>query len=282
MERLLRTLARAVRGEMNTGHPLPAIYPNLEAAKIRFKIGTAAMIAGEPGSFKSTLALNLLVRWVEKKITSLYISAEDDELTIAKRVAGIMSGDPIEYVVTKITKGGYDDHLRAVSEFASFEFGALKIEAIDDRMRAFRKMHHGKFPDILWIDNLMSMVDNPTEYGQQMTLVRDLAQIAATAPTCAIILHHTREDQRSKKAKILPVPPPSWEIHGKLTQFPKTVVTIDTIPMGETGDMHMGLAPVKVNDGPSDKSGRTMENFIVTPENARIVPFARDDHPAAG
>lgn len=259
---------------MSTGLPLPAIYPNLEEAQIRFKIGTAAMIAGEPGSFKSTLALNFLVRWADMGIKSLYISAEDDELTMAKRVAAIRSGDPIEHVITTIRKGGYDDHLRAVSQCVSFEFRALKIQQIDERMLAFRKQH-GKFPDILWIDNLMSMVDNPTEYREQMTLVRDLAQIAATAPTCAIILHHTREDQRSKKAKIMPVPPPSWEIHGKLTQFPKTVITIDTIPMGETGEMFMGIAPVKVNDGPSDKSGNTFENMIVTPANARIVPFNR-------
>lgn len=266
----MRTLQRAVKSEMSTGLPLPPLYPNLERAQMRFKIGTVAMVAGQPGSFKSTLALNFVNRLVEEEVTSLYISTEDDELTVAKRMAAMRSGHTIEHVMKSIRHGGYDDHLRRISQFVSFEFKALPIEGIDNRMKAFRKKH-GRFPQVLWIDNLMSIVDDPTSWKDQMTMVRDLAQIAVAAKTCVIVLHHTREEP--PKDKTLPQPPGRYEIHGKLAQFPKTIFTIDTVPMGVGGNMHMGVAPVKLNDGPQDNTGRTFENFIVTPEIARIVEF---------
>lgn len=267
----MRTLARAVKSSMTSGVPLPGVYANLEKAGIRFKIGAVSMVAGEPGSFKSTLALNLLSRLAAKQIKGLYISAEDDARTVAKRMAAIMTGDWIEDVVQTIDKGDYNEHLKAISEHVSFEFRALKVQQIDDRIRAFR-MQHGKFPDTVWIDNLMSMVDDPTDYHSQMMFIRDMAQIAATLPTCVIVLHHTKEHPENLKVKKTgPKPPPRWEIHGKVSQFPKTILTVDTVGGGETPDLHMGIAPVKNNDGPQDKTGRTYEDFWVTPQNARIV-----------
>jgi RecA-family ATPase len=246
---------------------LPSPYKTLTDAQIRFKTGVTSLLAGEPGSFKSTLALNFLEAWVRQDVSALYIAAEDDELTIAKRLAAIMTGDWVADVERTIRDGTYDAQLREFSKLVHFEFRSLRIQAIAERMEAFKQMH-GAFPNVLVIDNLMSMVDDPTDYHGQMTMVRDLSQIAATAPCHVLIMHHTKE--HPEKRKMAPQPPPRWEIHGKVSQFPKLILTVDTVGNDETPEKHMGVAPVKNTDGPQDKTGRTYVDFMVHPEQAKV------------
>jgi hypothetical protein len=271
--RFVRTLARAVHREDSGGTPLPTVYPNLEQAGIQVRTGVVSVILGEPGSFKSTLALNMLLLWSRLGITGLYISAEDDDTIVASRIAAMETGDTVEHATKVIRDGAYDSVLKPLSEFVRFEFRALTIQKVADRLEAFRKAH-GAFPRVLYIDNLMSMVDDPTDYHGQMTYLRDLAQIAQTAPTpCAIlVLHHAREGGQ-KKNKTAPHPPPLWAMHGKVSHFPKLVMSVDTVGNSETSDLHMGVAPVKNNYGPQDKTGETYEDFWVIPESARIRPM---------
>jgi KaiC/GvpD/RAD55 family RecA-like ATPase len=267
----VRTLARAVKRPEATGKPLPTVYPSLEAAGIRLRTGVVSMIVGEPGSYKSTFALNWLSLLAQQQVTSLYVSAEDDETIAATRVAAMMTDDPIEEVAKVIQEGKYDQVLKEISRYSSFEFRALDISQVADRMEAFRKAH-GAMPQVLYIDNLMSMVEDPTDYHGQMAYLRDLAQIAATAPTpvAVLVLHHVREHPE-KKTKNAPKPPARWEIHGKVSHFPKLILSIDTVGAEGAPGRHMGVAAVKNNYGPQDKNGIAYEDFWVIPECAKIV-----------
>lgn len=272
----MKTLARAVRQADAGGESLPVVYPNLDKAGINFRTKVVSMIAGQSGSYKSTLGLNILARWAKQGVTSLYISAEDDSTIVASRIAAMVTGEPMEYVSANIRTGAYSAMLKEIDQYVGFEFRALRVPQIAERMEAFSRKH-GPGPRVLWIDNLMSMVEDPTDYHGQMMFVRDMAQIAATYPSpCAvIIMHHTREHPENLRVpKLAPAPPPKWEIHGKVSQFPKLILTIDTAPPGETPDRHMAVAAVKNNYGPSDHTGRDYEDFWVTPENARITEMS--------
>jgi len=276
----VRTLARAVKREQSTGLVLPTVYPNLEAATIRLRTGVVSMVVGEPGSYKSTFALNYLMGLVEHRITGLYVSAEDDETIVATRVAALTTGDPTEVVAASIREGGYDSVLKEMSQYVAFEFRTLSIEQIAERLQAFRTAH-GAFPGVLYIDNLMSMVDDPTDYHGQMVFLRDLSQIAQTAPDpiAIMVLHHTHEHPPEKEKKKdgpvvrSPKPPPRWAVHGKVNQFPKLVLSVDTIDIPGNTWKHMGVAPVKNNYGFQDKTGQAFEDFWVVPESARIRPM---------
>src|ERR1700755_710837 len=77
----------------NIGQRLPDPYRSFGREQIHFRRGATSMIAGVPGAFKSVVALNMVKRWADQNITTMYFSADGDEFTVIRRLAGIITGD---------------------------------------------------------------------------------------------------------------------------------------------------------------------------------------------
>jgi AAA domain-containing protein len=264
----LHDLRRIMARGGEAGVPLPDAYLTLATAGAHLRKGLSSMLAGWPGSYKSTLGLNMVCRLAQQGVTGLYISAEDDKLTIAKRCVGIMSGDPLDIVEAGLKRGEYQDVLRRLSKSWQWVFHALDVPRMEDRLAAFVQKF-GDFPDLLVVDNLMSMVDGPGDWKGQMTMCRDLAALAQDTGTHPLIMHHTQEHEQRKSAP--PEPPPRWEIHGKVNQFPKLIFTVATEIDKETQSGILKVAVVKNNGGPDDRTGRTYENFVIDTANCRVT-----------
>jgi hypothetical protein len=235
------------------------------------------MIAGWPGAFKSTLALNFLTRWAMKDdFVALYVAADSDEHTFGKRCAAIMSGDPMTKIdplpteadpnpYNPLRAGDYDQYLRQLSN-VHCEWRALTIGQIEERMHAIKQMH-GKTPDLVIVDNLMNMVDNPTDYSGQMTWCRNLDDLAKSAQCHVMILHHTHESSQDKEEPA--EPQPRWEIHGKVSQFPRLILTLAT-GGSNSREAYLMIACVKNTVGPDDRTGRTYTGYIIDTPSARV------------
>ena len=214
------------------------------------------MIAGAPGTYKSTLALNLLSGWADKGITGLYISADSDEFTVGKRMAAIRSGDKVSQVERYLRQGEYAETLDMPG--VRFGFVPLTMQKLDQHIRGFEAVY-GSFPDVIFVDNLTNMVDSGgEEWGAARQLCKDLDVMARAARSHIVILHHTSESFESM------MPPPRWRIQGKLSAIPRLVLTL-----GCQGSS-MQVATVKDSNGPQDPTGNTYEDMYVDTETMRI------------
>lgn len=271
----MQTVARAVKRAGVTGEPLPDVYPSLAGAGVKFRRGGTSMLTGHPGAFKSTLAINLLVKWAQDPdFVALYISADSDEHTVAKRCTAILSGKSMAEVEGPIRDGAYGEYLKSLSN-VHWEFKPLNISQIEERLIAIQKMH-GKMPDLVVVDNLMNVVDNPGDWTGQMIMCRDLDTMARAAESHVIILHHTHENAQNKQAPARPQA--IWEIHGKVAQFPRLILTIAAQPYPDHANAHLMVANVKNTNGPSDRTGREYTEYNIETASARVSEIPQTLH----
>lgn len=247
----------------NIGQPLPGVYDTFTAENIKFRHGATSLIAGAPGSFKSVLALNLMAKWAQQDITSLYFSMDSDEFTVAKRLSGILSGDTAEQFEKNVQNGNadrYDADLRTLDR-CSFEYRNVDIDGVTLHMKSFEAVH-GAYPDVVFVDNLMNTTDDPTDWGGMIRMILDLDMLARETKSHICVLHHASESWASGHPGM---PPPSWAIQGKVSQIPRLVLTV-----GAT-DLMVRLACVKNTNGPQDARAQRFQTFMVT-ENLRMEP----------
>lgn len=230
------------------------------------------MIAGWPGAFKSTFALNCLVRWAQDdNFVGLYVAADSDHHTVSKRCSAIISGDPMTTVEKSLRTGGYDKALKRLGNI-HWEFRPLGVSELEERLVAVQKMH-GKMPDLIVMDNLMNMVDNPTDYSGQMILCRDLDTVAKAASSHVMILHHTHEDKQGKTEPAYPQA--RWDIHGKVNQFPRLILTLAAQDNAGHTEAHLMIACVKNTLGKDDRTGREYTDYIIETASARVSEIPR-------
>lgn len=202
------------------------------------------MIVGWPGSFKTTICLNLMIGWARHGLTGLYISADDDAMGIAGRAGGILTGYPVD-VVEEGLRDRTDYYVKSLDRLSAlrFVFTAPDINEIDRHLRFFREMW-GSFPDFMVVDNLLNISDSDGDWSELRNLTRDLALQARESETHTCILHHTSESVGQPGQ-----PPPRYSIQGKVSQFPQLILSV-----GADGT-RLNVAPVKNRHGPQDPTG---------------------------
>lgn len=219
------------------------------------------MIAGAPGSFKSVFALNLVRQWAATN-SILYFSFDSDEFTVAKRLSAILTDDDMETVERDLTRNGrYAKALHEVSS-ASFVYRNFDLSGIENNLSAFEAVN-GAYPDIVFIDNLINTVDDPTDWGGMINVTRQLDILARETRSHVCILHHASESW----AQYHPgMPPPSWAIQGKVNQIPRLVLTL-----ASAGSM-LRMACTKNTNGPQSPDAASYMSFTVQP-SLRVDPF---------
>lgn len=246
------------------GAPLPEVWGAFTDVKVRFRRGGTSLIAGQPGNFKSIIALNMMVSWVQQGMTAVYFSADSDEDTAARRVYGIISDTDTESVEQLFRHKRYNVVVPVLHTVAAarFEYRALDIDGIADRLAAYEAVH-GDYPDVVVVDNLINFAPSSQDWGAMIDLQKELDALARETRSHVVILHHVTD------AFPAGVPVPRSAIQGKVTQIPRLVLTVAAV------ERQLMVACVKHTNGPQWPDASKWMNFQVYP-SLRVEDVERE------
>lgn len=223
-----------------------------------FRRSEVSMIAGQPGSGKSLLALWHTLEWaVHHDLKGIYFSADSAELGQAARALSMTK--------VNLTVAESEELLKREDPFAldamwelnnlcwSFE-DDLTYDNINDEVEAFWEMW-GKAPDFIVVDNLTDVEGQAEdEWATQRRALKALVQLARHTDSATLVLHHTSEDFKENPC------PPRKAIQGKCSQKPALILTVT-----DRGPKRP-VAVVKHRFGQADKSGETATWFSLDEE----------------
>lgn len=222
------------------------------------------MIAGAPGSFKSILALNMLTKWSSNH-NILYFSADSDEQTVARRLSGILTDHDSQVVEAHMDDSSWRSHYQGVlasQDNAKFVFSALNPDVIEQHLAAFEALN-GDYPDVVFIDNLIDAVEDPTDWGGMISFIKEMDKLSRKMSAHFCILHHASESWAQNNPGM---PPPSSYIQGKVNQIPRLVLTT------AAQQTMLNVACVKNTNGPMFPNAQQYMTFVVQP-SLRVEPF---------
>jgi predicted ATP-dependent serine protease len=216
------TIAQAATRNKNNAQLLPDLFPALASDGIRFRRGQVTMIAGQPNSGKSLLALFYAVK---SGVPTLYISADTDAYTTAIRAAAVITGSQVNSVEESFASGNgyefYEDELRSLKHLR-FDFDpSPTLDDISLSIEAYGEAF-GEYPHLLIIDNLLNIA---ALHDNEWTGMRDIAKamhhIARQTDAAVFMLHHTSEAEGRPE-----LPPSRKSIQGKISQLPEMILTV--------------------------------------------------------
>jgi len=216
------TIAQAATRNKNNAQLLPDLFPALAQNGIRFRRGQVTMIAGQPNSGKSLLALFYAVK---SGVPTLYISADTDAYTTAIRAAAVITGSQVNTVEEAFTSGAgyefYEDELRTLKHLR-FDFDpSPTLDDIQLSIQAYGEAF-GEYPQLLIIDNLLNIA---ALHDNEWTGMRDIAKamhhVARETDAAVFMLHHTTEAEGRPE-----LPPSRKSIQGKISQLPEMILTV--------------------------------------------------------
>ena len=245
----MQTLSRAVSRPRAGGAPLPTIYPSLVRDwRMDVRRGEVTLIAAQPGAGKSTLALDMSVKWVTRHdLIGLYFSADSSELVAASRAGAMLTGNTVWDVEQRL-KNGDEYMLSRLDALDGLRFcfdPDVTLEILELEVEAFVEAW-GREPDFIVVDNLTDVEGQAEdEFPALRRTMKVMTYLARESGAAVIVLHHTSEGES-------PDPCPSRKsIHGKVSQKSAVVLT-----MAE-GWNEKHLSVVKNRFGKSDRTGKT-------------------------
>jgi len=216
------TIAQAANKQKSGAALLPDLFPNLANNGVRFRRGQVTMIAGQPNSGKSLLALYYAVR---AGVPTLYISADTDAYTTAIRAAAVVTGSTVNTVEEAFTSGnGYEFYQDELATLKHLQFSFDPSPTLDDiqlSVQAYGEAF-GEYPHLLIIDNLLNIA---ALHDNEWTGMRDIAKamhhVARETEAAVFLLHHTSEGEGRPE-----LPPSRKSIQGKISQLPEMILTV--------------------------------------------------------
>jgi predicted ATP-dependent serine protease len=216
------TIAQAATRNKNNAQLLPDLFPALAQNGVRFRRGQVTMIAGQPNSGKSLLALFYAVK---SGVPTLYISADTDAYTTAIRAAAVITGSQVNTVEEAFTSGaGYEFYEEELSTLKHLRFDFDPSPTLDDIQLSIQAYGEafGEYPHLLIIDNLLNIA---ALHDNEWTGMRDIAKamhhIARETDAAVFMLHHTTEAEGRPE-----LPPSRKSIQGKISQLPEMILTV--------------------------------------------------------
>ena len=216
------TLAQAANKTKNGAQLLPDLFPSLASDGVRFRRGQVTMIAGQPNSGKSLLALYYSVK---AGVPTLYISADTDAYTTAIRAAAVVTGNQVNTVEESFNSGaGYEFYQDELASLKHLQFSfdpSPTLDDIDLSIQAYGEAF-GEYPHLIIIDNLMNVA---ALHDNEWTGMRDIAKamhhVARQTDAAVFLLHHTSEGEGRPE-----LPPSRKSIQGKISQLPEMILTV--------------------------------------------------------
>lgn len=230
------------------------------------RAGQFGMIMGRPGAQKSGLAL-----WLASQIgwSTLYVSADMSPSSVVMRLGSQVLGRPVRPSKDGDPFDSLSDAERSkldVLKNVKFAFNSLITwNGIFDALAAHVAMH-GKYPRLMFIDNLQNFEGCDSEYAGQSQAMGDLRALAAETGIGVIVLHHASDGQASEDTRI---PPARRNMKNKVSERPEWVLSI------AVGDEKDGILPsyvaiVKQRDGKCHPDGLTCARTFINPELSRF------------
>lgn len=252
------TAAASVASAKEKGGQLPYV-PDLSAL---YEYGTTPrrgqilMIAGQPGSQKSGLAL----WWTSLlDLDVLYFSADSDAHTVSTRLAAIHTGRPVR----EVEEDFLDDDGRAYYARVLGEKSRIRLcydsnptlDSMQEELDAWVELFD-EHPAVIVVDNLMDLVfDGENEFAGQKQLLLSLKALGRMTGAAIVVLHHMTEAVGESN-----VPSPRKAVQGKVAQTPEIILSVAV-----DGDQ-FHIATVKDRSGPADPSGKTFVTLGIQPE----------------
>jgi hypothetical protein len=245
------------------GQKLHNPFPALAREDIDFRRGTTVMIAGVPGSFKSVVSLNALYQWALHGVTGMYFSADGDEFTVVRRLAGIVTGDDSSLVESAMVRKDMAKYEAALAELEGweFEYERFEFEELVVRVKQYETVY-GAYPDVLVIDNLINFASSPFAFDEMQSFINDLDGLAKEIKALGLILHHAKLpdiNPRARNPRPIGDPPRDDEIQGKMTQYPSVALTIGA------DNLDLRMACVKNRNGRQYRDASYSIPFTVMP-----------------
>lgn len=255
-----------MRGDAGVALPMP--YPSLEAKTIRIYRSQLTLIMGQGGSGKSILAQNLIARM---GVPALAVLLDQDRLTAASRLVATVTGDHFLSV-----RGRIDEYVAVMHEQLGHIRTCFKAEAIRDiefQLDAYMQ-RYGEPPAVLLVDNLTNLCSG---YDDEWALLRGLTlqldEMAREYGMAVIGCTHTSDWDRYD-------PPPRKLLMGKVSQFPRLIISVGFNPLVDMSAGNYKLAAVKNSSGESDLNAVQPIAMMCNPATMQIIDKATV-HPQA-
>lgn len=262
----MQPAGRALVGARATGDPLPEI-PELSELKRVFDFaprrGQLLMVAGQPGSQKSGLALWMVQRW---NLPTLYVSADMAQHTAVVRLASLVTGHTKSTVAQGLDVGadGYYQEVLADLPITFCFDSAPDLEDVHEELDAYVELYDA-WPDVIVIDNLMNVtVDHENEWSGLRLVLIELHALARMTGAAVVVLHHMSEAVGKSD-----VPMPRRALHGKVSQLPEVILSIAVDP----AESSLKVAVVKNRDGRADASADRFIRLSAEMDKTRFLPW---------
>lgn len=250
----MQSLAKTLRQGDSKGEALPDVFKSFGRSGIKFRRGSLHMIAGQPGSMKTQLALALADEW---KVPTLYVSNDSDETTVASRLIARRlraSTDRVEELMR--SKPDWTARQLTGVDHIRWNFNPNpSLPEVEEEILAFQEIY-GVPPVLIVVDVLMRMdYVEESERGTAFRVTDYLGKLAREYSACVIVVHHTTESVEGHPC------PPRHAVLQKISQLPALILTL--APLYWSGDL--AVACVKNRHGEQDPSGRTYVTLKADP-----------------
>lgn len=211
------------------------------------------MIASGPGVGKSALALLMAIRSDAKGI---YMSADSDPSTQYSRSVAILTGDQVSGVQQEMEKNNVSKFNEVLAQIGHlrFDFDAGPTLADIEEVVYCYGILHGRWPEILVLDNLSNAVDETGGDGfvALENILSFLHEMARKTNACVIVLHHLTGEWEDGIN-----PAPLSGLRGKVSKLPELILTLyRKVDPDGFGAEQLGIAVVKNRNGKASAAGR--------------------------
>lgn len=239
----MRRLHRAVLQQTAQAPSLPNMFPSLQERQIAIRIGEVSLIAGQPASGKSSLAMALAVR---SQVPTLYLSADTHAHTMSMRLIAMLTQTDQNVIETHMaTEPLWASEMLRQADHIRWSFdSAPTVQSIEDEIIAHVELY-SRAPELVVVDNLTDVVADGDEFGGMRSTMKDFKWLAREYETALLVLHHASEGVQGNPC------PPRYSLMGKVSQTPALVLTVAQ----DDNAGFLAIAPVKNRYGPSNPSG---------------------------
>ncbi len=256
-------LLQAVHSTNSSAKPLPDVWEGLRRQGMRFRQSQLCLIAGQPNSGKSLMAL---VYALKTGVPTLYFSADTDPITQMFRTVAGLTGLPQQQVETYLDADShyFDPLLAERGSHIKWVFDpSPDIDSIELEILAYGEVY-GMAPALIVIDNLMNCVSvTGEEWSGIRAIMSELHHVARKTGACVLALTHMSEAGTGDPK----MPAPRRAILGKASQLPSMILSIAMNP--EYGEFRVAAVKNRFGEHSADAS-----NFVtlgIDPSRVQIA-----------